>query len=136
MLARAILQIGFGYRWGSAPISNASLIGWTIFLWLIYLRLITIKLVTEVGPGEIRVAMRGLLRSARIRVDRVEAVRVVTFNPTEWGGYGMRSTARGRAYVARGTQAVELKMAGGTVVLIGSQRAGELAEVVRRLVGR
>jgi len=135
LLVRAILQIGFGHAWGSPPLSNASLIGWTIFLWLIYFRLITIKLVTELYPSELRVSMRGLLRSAKIRVDRIESVRVVTFDPKEWGGYGMRSTARGRAYIARGSRGVELTMKGGTIVLIGSQRAEELARAIRGLIG-
>jgi hypothetical protein len=135
MLARTVLQMGFGIGWGHPPESNASLIGWTVFLWLIYLRLVTITLVTELFPAELRVTMRGMLRSARIRVDKIESVRTVTFDPKEWGGYGMRSNARGRAYIARGTQAVELTMTGGRVVLIGTQKARELESAVRSARG-
>lgn len=132
LLVRAVLQIAFGYKWGFAPMTNASLVGWTLFLWLVYLRLITVKLVTEVFRGEIRVSMRGLWRSARIPMDRIEAARAVTFDPRDWGGYGMRSNARGRAYIAHGNRAVELAMAGGSIVLLGSQREEELKQAIRQ----
>src|SRR5579872_2204889 len=123
-----IWQVVLGHPWGKQPMSNASLIGWTIFLWIIYIRLMTIKLVTEVFPGEVRVAMRGLWRSARISLSSVKSVKAVTFDPVaDWGGYGIRQTKRGRAYIAGGNQGVELEMADGTVVLIGSHRASDLA---------
>lgn len=136
MLARAVWQVALGHPWGSSTVSNASVVGWTIFLWLIYFRLITIKLVTEVFPDELRVSMRGLWRSARIRVDRIRSLRTVTFDPRDWGGYGMRSTTRGRAYIARGKQGVELQMSGGAIVLIGSQRPAELERAIRRASGQ
>jgi hypothetical protein len=51
--------------------------------------------------------MRGLWRSYRISLAAVQSVRVVTFDPVkEWGGYGVRTTARGKAFIARGNQAV------------------------------
>ena len=131
MTLLAIWQAGLGHKWGKQPMSNGSVIGWSIFLWLIYLRLITVKLVTELRPGEIAITMRGLWRSARIALKGVRSARVVTFDPVaDWGGYGMRSNQRGRAYIAGGTEAVELQMTGGSIVLIGSQRPRELARAI------
>ena len=131
MLLLAIWQVGLGHPWGKQPMSNAGIVGWTIFLWLIYFRLITIKLVTDVQPNELSVTMRGLWRSYRVPMDAVQSVRAVTFDPVrDWGGYGVRSTSRGKAYIARGNQAVELELKKGGVVLVSSNRPAELAQAL------
>jgi hypothetical protein len=127
MLLLAIWQVGLGHPWGKQPMSNAGIVGWTIFLWLIYFRLISVKLVTEVLPNELSAAMRGLWRSYRVSLAAVQSVRVVTFDPVkEWGGYGVRSTTRGKAFIARGNEAVELELKKGGVVLVSSNRPDEL----------
>jgi len=131
MLLLAIWQVGLGHPWGKQPMSNAGIVGWTIFLWLIYFRLISVKLVTEVLPNELSVAMRGLWRSYRISLAAVQSVHAVTFDPiSDWGGYGVRSTARGKAFIAGGNKAVELALKKGGVVLVGSQRPEELAQAL------
>ena len=133
MTLLAIWQVELGHRWGNQPMSNASVIGWAIFLWLIYLRLITVKLVTELRPGELRVRMRGLWRSYRIPLNNVKSADAVTFDVVlDWGGYGIRSTSRGTAYLAGGGQGVELQMTSGGIVLIGSLRSGELARGITK----
>ncbi len=133
MLLLAIWQVGLGHPWGKQPMSNAGIVGWTIFLWLIYFRLITVKLVTEVLPNELSVAMRGLWRSYRISLAAVQSVHAVTFDPvTDWGGYGVRSTARGKAFIANGNKGVELALKKGGVVLVGSQRPDELARALEQ----
>src|SRR5579862_2934097 len=81
MLLLAIWQVGLGHPWGKQPMSNARIVGWTIFLWLIYFRLITVKLITDVLPGELSVAMRGLWRSYRISLAAVQSVRIVAYDP-------------------------------------------------------
>ncbi len=131
MMLLAIWQIGLGHPWGKNPMSNSGIIGWTVFLWLVYWRLNTIKQITELRPGELRVAMRGLWRSMRISLDQVKSANAVTFDPMrDWGGYGIRNTRRGKAYLTSGNQGVELKLISGRTVLIGSQRAGELAGAI------
>jgi hypothetical protein len=111
MTLLAIWQVGFGHRWGKQPMSNAGVIGWAIFLWVVYLRLITVKLVTELKPGELRVAMRGLWRSYSVALSKVKSAQAVTFDAVrDWGGYGIRSTRRGTAYIAGGGEGVELEM--------------------------
>jgi hypothetical protein len=55
---------------------------------------------------------------------------VVSFDPVrDWGGYGVRVTRRGRAYLAGGNQGVELETGRG-LVLIGSRRPAELARAI------
>ncbi len=61
--------------------SNANVIGRTIFLWLIYLRLITVRLLTEVRKGELIVGMRGLWRSRRVRLSDLRFRRDRQFRP-------------------------------------------------------
>ena len=131
MTLLSIWQVGLGHKWGKQPMSNASIIGWSVFLWLIYLRLITIKLITEVYAGELRIAMRGLWRSAKVDLSRVGSARQITFDPVaDWGGYGIRHTQKGRAYIAEGTQGVELKMSTGGVIVIGSKRSSDLSRAI------
>jgi hypothetical protein len=128
----AILQVGFGHSFGKQPMSNASVIGWAIFLWLVYFRLMTVKLVTEVWPDAVTIAMRGLWRTNRVSIDEVRSAKVVTFDPVQdWGGYGIRVNRKGRAYLAAGNQGVKLELIGGRSVLVGSQRPYELAGSIR-----
>jgi len=131
MLALVIWQVMLGHQWGSKPMSNTGLVLLTIFLWLIYYRLVTLKLVTDVQPGEVRVSIPGLWRTSRISAAGVRSVEVVSYRPLDWGGYGMRQTKRGRAYIASGNEAVRLTMADGKIVLLGSQRASDLAGAIR-----
>ncbi len=51
---------------------------------------------------------------------------------TEYGGWGIRwSPHRGWAYNVGGSKGVQLGRANGKRILIGSQRADELAQVMR-----
>jgi hypothetical protein len=129
-----IWQVVLGHPWGRHPMSNASLIGWTIFLWLIYGRLMTVKLVTDVRPDSLSVAMRGLWRVHHIPLEQIESVEVVTFNAArDFGGYGVRTAGRTKAYVAAGDQGVSLKLRRNRTVVIGSRRSNELAKAISDL---
>jgi hypothetical protein len=129
MLLLAIWQVGLGHPWGKQPMSNTGMVGWTIFLWLVYVRLITVKLVTEVESNQVSVAMRGLWRSYRISLEAVNSVKTITFHPiADWGGYGIRSTAKGKAFIAQGNRGVELELKKGGIIVVGSQRPDELAQ--------
>ncbi len=135
MLLMVIWQVGLGHSIGKTPMSSAGLVGWTIFVCLLYLRLVTVKLVTEVGPGEARIALRGLWRTSRIDLATVSLVDIVTFDPVrDWGGFGIRSNKRGRAYIAGGNHGVQLTFAKGKTILIESQAAGELASAIREAI--
>ena len=137
MLLLTIWQVGLHHPWGRQPMSNTSMIGWTVFVWLIYLRLITVKLVTEVRPGELSVAMRGLWRSYRISLAAVRSAHSVTFDPVlDWGGYGVRWSNRGKAFIAAGTTGVELELSKGGIVLVGSRRSEELARRIEEQLSR
>jgi hypothetical protein len=122
-----IWQVILGHPWGKQPMSNGHIIGWTVFLWLVYLRLMTVRLVTDVSPAELRVTMRGLWRQRRIPLGAINTAEVVTYHAArDWGGYGIRTTRRGAAYIADGNRGVMLKLVKGGAILIGSTRPEEL----------
>lgn len=135
MFVILVWQVILGHPWGTKPMSNASVIGWTVFLWLVYLRLVTVRLVTHVVPGEVAVGMRGLWRERRIPVSEIKSAKVVTYDAArDYGGYGIRTTRRGKAYIAGGDRGVRLELAKGGAVLIGSARPEELLAAINRHV--
>jgi hypothetical protein len=133
MLALLIWQVVLGHPWGKSPMSNGNVIGWTVFLWLIYFRLITVRLVAEIRGRELIVAMRGLWMSRRVPLDRIQLVETIDHDPArDYGGYGVRSTRQGQAFLAKGDGGVRLTLAGGEKLVVGSRRADELAAIITR----
>jgi hypothetical protein len=132
MLGLLIWQVVLGRPVWKQPMSNGNVIGWTIFLWLIYFRLLTVRLVTEVRDGTLVIALRGLWRARRVPLGDIQSVETITFDPQrDYGGYGIRSTRQGTAYLADGNQGVRLKLLNGAALVVGSQRSSELLRFLR-----
>lgn len=132
MLLLLVWQVILGHPWGTNPMSNARVIGWTVFLWLVYFRLVTVRLVTHVGHDEVTVGMRGLWRERHIPLTEIKSAKVVTYAAVDWGGYGIRTTRRGKAYIAGGDRGVRLERVKGGAVLIGSAHPEELLAAINR----
>jgi len=131
LLGLLIWQVMLGHTWGKHPMSNGDVIGWTVFLWLVYFRLITVRLVTEVRKGELIVRMRGLWRLRRVPLDRIQSVETIKHDiARDYGGYGIRSTREGKAYVASGGRGVRVTLPAGEKLVVGSQRPDELAAAI------
>jgi len=127
-----IWQVILGHPWGKQPMSNNSVIGWTIFLWLVYLRLVTVRLVTEVRTDVLAVAMRGLWRARRIPLVEIKSAKTVNYDPErDYGGYGVRTARSGTAYIAAGNRGVRLELSKGGTVLLGSERPDELVSAIK-----
>jgi hypothetical protein len=132
MLGVLVWQVILGHPWGKQPMSNATVIGWTIFLWLLYLRLLTVRLSTQVRKGVLVVGLRGLLLRRRVRLSAIASVELVTFDAQrDYGGYGIRSIRGGRAYVAAGNRGVRIQPRSGPVLIVGSERPEELLASLR-----
>jgi hypothetical protein len=132
LLALAVWQIGLGHPWGEHPMSNGGLIGLTIFLWLVYFRLITARLVTDVQPTRVSIGLRGLWPARHISLSDITNAKVVTFQPMrDFGGYGIRSSSKGKAYLAAGIRGVRLELKNGSAITIGSERPEELSQALR-----
>jgi hypothetical protein len=73
------------------------------------------------------------LRKKSIPLAEIVHWEARTYRPIlEYGGWGIRYSPLGKgwAYNVRGNQGVQLKLASGKSVLIGSQRAEELARAI------
>jgi len=116
------------HPFGNPPASNGGLLFLSVLLVFVYIRLITVRLVTDLRPGELRIRLRGLWRSRKIRREDVRSVKAVSYDPVrDFGGYGIRSGRKGKAYIARGNKGVEVELQDRRKVLIGSQQPDELA---------
>jgi len=74
-------------------------------------------------------------RWVKITPERIKSVQARTYNPLlEYGGWGIRYGARGKAYTVSGNQGVELEFADGRTLLIGSRRAEELESSIRQIL--
>lgn len=136
LIFMSIRQIVFHHPWGHPPMTNGGLLFLTILLVLVYVRLITVRLATDMNSHELAVGLRGLWRRRRIPLSRIRSATAVTYDPVaEFGGYGIRSSGRGAAYIASGNRAVEIELQDGRKVLIGSQRADELEGKIRAVTG-
>lgn len=132
MLGLTIWQVVLGHPFGKQPLSNGGIVGWTIFLWLVYVRLLTVALVTEVRDGELIVTLKGLWRSRRIALSTIRSVETISVDPLrDYGGYGIRSTRWGKAYLADRGDAVRLSLPEDEEVVVGTRRAKELAAAIK-----
>ncbi len=86
-----------------------------------------IRLVTEVRPGELAVRLYPF-RPAVIPIEMIGEAAVRQYSPIkEYGGWGVRiNRHNGRAYSAYGASGVQLVLADGMRLLIGTQRPQEL----------
>jgi hypothetical protein len=92
-----------------------------------------VRLVTDLHPRELVIGMKGLWPRRRIPLDQVRAARAMEYDAIrDFGGYGIRSGRRGRAYIAHGNGAVELELVDGGRLFIGSQQPARLARQIRR----
>lgn len=130
-----VWQVILGHTWGKYAISNANVIGWTVFLWIVYLRLLTVRLVTDVQNRELIIRLRGMLRKRRIRASDIAEVEVAKFDPErDFGGFGIRPIRGGTAYLTAGGQGVRVRLKKGSMVVISSQRPEKLAGTLRLII--
>ncbi|HVF49454.1 MAG TPA: DUF6141 family protein [Pyrinomonadaceae bacterium] len=127
------VQVIAGRPWGSKPMSDAELTGVSIMLAVIMLWIYLMRLVTEVRDDALHVHFVLLWRRKAIPYQSIRSVEARTYNPiAEYGGWGIRWGARGWAYNVSGNRGVQLQLDGGKELLVGSGRADELAEAIKR----
>lgn len=127
------VQVIKGQPWGSKPMSDAELTGVTIMLAVIMLWIYLMRLVTEVRDDALTVHFVLLWRRKAIPYQNIRSVEARTYNAiAEYGGWGIRWGARGWAYNVSGNRGVQLQLDDGKELLIGSERAEELAAAIKR----
>jgi hypothetical protein len=72
------------------------------------------------------------LQPIEIQIAQIESAEPRTYSPIrEYGGWGMRHGRGGDAYNSHGDRGVQLVLSNQQRILIGSQRAEELADAIR-----
>ncbi len=125
--ASALTPMGRVARAGVAAVAagGVGLLAWEFIL----------PMHTAVVPEEVQIRFG---RRTRFRIPLKHVVRAYyrEYSPlAEFGGWGIRFGTEGRAFNLRGNRGVQLELKSGRKVLIGSQRAEELAEAIRRACG-
>jgi hypothetical protein len=125
-------QIVLGSPQGSEPIPDWAAWALTIVFGLGFpVFALVVRFVTEVEPGWLIVKLYPF-HTARIDLTRVAEAEVREYSALrEFGGWGIRVGRGGKAYSAYGTQGVQLWLKDDSRILIGSQRAEDLAAALR-----
>jgi hypothetical protein len=103
---------------------------------LIPVLFLTMHLDVQVDAQEIRIRYFPFVRRV-IPLTEIVRVDARRYHPLrEYGGWGIKGwTTRKIAYNVKGDEGVDLTLLNGRTVLVGSQRAGELAAAIDRARG-
>lgn len=106
-------------------VATIVLAGVGVLLW-------TARLETRVAPSGIDVQFSPFHRSPRhIAWSDVREVRTATIRPIrDWGGWGIRRSGHGTAYLVGGNRCLEIVRANGTTLCIGTQQPEKLESAV------
>ena len=129
-------QLVLGKPVGDHPASNTSLatIAATVALFLVWF--IKLELMTEVRDDVLEIRFRGLFVRRVIPLAEIRHFEARAYRPIgENGGWGVRRGPAGMAYNVSGKRGVELRLADGKSLLIGSQRPEELALALHTRTG-
>lgn len=127
-----IQQIILGRAVGDDPLPDSGVWVFWAFLGLgspVFLG--SVALVTQVTSRELVVRFRPLTRRA-IPLSSIREATARTYSPLrEYGGWGVKGwSRRNMAYNISGDRGVQLVLEDGRRVLVGSQRAEELARII------
>ena len=133
-----IERIFFGYKFGNKPAPD-----WIIILiWLAFgiglpVFFFSIKLITEVRYDGIYLRFFPIHRKFKVYpYDEIEKYEVRTYRPIyEYGGWGIRYGFKGRAYNVYGNKGIQLIFKNKKKLLIGSQKAEEFYNAIRKASG-
>ena len=132
----AIVQLIYKKPFGDNPAPDSLMvIIWAVFGIGFPLLFYSIRLVTEVRSDGVHVRFVPLHRSFQsFDRDTITKCEVVAYRPLrDYGGYGIRYSAQGKAYNVSGKRGVRLHLDEGKPVLIGSQKPDQLASAIRSI---
>jgi hypothetical protein len=125
-LIGVVQQLVLGRPWGNNPMSDTGLVVTALLVTALCAGILilygTMKLVVEVRQKTVHVKFRPF----------------VTYHPIrDYGGWGIRFslTGKGRAYNVSGNRGVLLTLSNGKRLMLGSQRAEELASAIATAKG-
>lgn len=132
MIYGIIQQIIFGIPFGNNPAPDLVLILLSLIPFGISLLFYTFCLETQITNELIAFQLRPFGSLNTIRFEEIEKVYVREYAPLrEFGGWGYRiSYNNGTAYNIKGNQGLQLELKNGKKILIGTQKAEEMQEVL------
>lgn len=132
-------QLGEGVPWGDNPTSDSVLIivvvGMTLLILGIMVLLLNSRLVTTIFHDHLEYCFKPFHRKVHvIRWDEVAGAAIRSYRPImEYGGWGIRFGAGGKAYNVSGTDGLQLEFKDGRKVLFGTQKPQELGAVLHQV---
>ena len=132
-----VWQLALGHGWGSKPMSDTALaiVGTLAIIFTLVLSgaVVLLRMTTRVEESHVTVRFWGVrIRRVPLR-DIVECEAVSVNSLREYGGWGIRwRPGHGWVYNVASGGAVRLSLNGGKRLVIGSQRAKELAEAISK----
>lgn len=129
-------QLVLGKPVGNHPASNTSLAIIALTLAMFVVWFIKLELITEVRDHELAIRFRGLFVRRVIPLAEITHFEARTYRPIrEYVGWGVRWGAAGMAYNVSGNRGVDLRLADGKSLMIGSQRPEEFALALQTRTG-
>ncbi len=130
-----LAQLLSGQPVGNNPAPAAVLfLNWLLFGVGLPVFFLLLRLEVEVTPNAVLIRYAPLFARQIARND-IAGVEALTYGPLrEFGGWGIRGWGGRVAYNVRGNQGVELTLADGRRVLIGTQRAIDLAAAIASII--
>ena len=134
-----VQQIFLGKPFGNNPASDAVLIVIVVIFGLcLPLLFYFLSLKTEIRSDGLYYRFFPFhLSVQRISLEDLRSFEARTYSPLkDYGGWGIRWGSSGKAYNVAGNQGVQLELANGGNVMIGSKRPHEFAEALALAVDR
>ena len=126
-----VQQVVFHQPVGNHPLSNTGAVLLFVLLGLTLPGLcLSMNLATEVRRDGLYVRFFPF-HLQFFKVDGIQQAQACEYSPIgEYGGWGIRYGATGKAFNVQGNQGVKLTLKSGQTLLIGSQRSAELASAI------
>ena len=134
-----IYQIILGFSFGNNPMSNVGLIIVMACLFLLSVSILFYKLQTVITSEGVYVRFRPFdVKTRFFAWEDIEKAYVRKYSPLrEYGGWGIRGGWKsGIAYNISGNIGLQLVFESGRKILIGTNKAEELAEVLKKINGK
>lgn len=130
-----IRQICLGLSFGQKPMSDSGLVFLVVFMLLLDYLFFSFRLETEIRTDGIYVRFFPFhIKSRYYAWDQLAQVYVRQYQPlTEYGGWGLRGFGRNRALNVSGNKGIQLETLDGARLLIGTNKAEEVSELLNRL---
>ncbi len=131
-------QIFLGKPLGDRPVPDTVLVLVGVLVILIAIGFPTLfylmKLITIVRTDGLFIRYIPFV-NRKIELSDITHCEVLTYRPIrDYGGWGIRRARKGRAYNVSGNRGVQLELLAGERLLIGSQRADELAKAIKSMI--